>query len=86
MVGRGCARGRTRGNIAGEHVARFRQTDPLLRERDRKVEAAPGAKPRRPRLSPAGKVDVYREMFNLGGQIVNRANLSTVLQAIMRSG
>jgi hypothetical protein len=85
MIRRGCARGRTRGNIAGEHVAHFRQTDHFFAKGIERLKPLPGRNPA-PATKRRVKLMFTVKMFDLGGQIVNRANSSTVLQAIIRSG
>jgi hypothetical protein len=45
MIRRGCVRGRTRGNIAGEHVARFYQTDHFFAKGIERLKPLPGRNP-----------------------------------------
>ena len=42
MIRGSCARGRTRGNIAGDHVARFRQTDHFFAKGIERLKLLPG--------------------------------------------
>ena len=42
MIRGSCARGRTRGNIAGDHVARFRQTDHFYAKWIERLKLLPG--------------------------------------------
>jgi hypothetical protein len=42
MIRRGATRRRIRGNIAGEHVARFRQTDDFFAKGINRLKPLPG--------------------------------------------
>jgi hypothetical protein len=84
MIRGSCTRGRTRGNIAGDQVARFRQTDHFFAKGIERLKLLPGETPP-PATKRRVKLMFTVKMFDVGGQIVNRANSSTVLQAIMRS-